>query len=237
MTGHLEREFKLWIPDERAFAALLERLGGPRAAPCRQVNHDSDTPKRALRAARIALRLLAVSGRWTLGLKGPPISRGHRDHPGRSCGPDVPDATLAARPEEELQIAPEEARAILAGECSPLDELAASPAGASALVRTARTRTGAEPLLHLGSFENQRTRVGPLALPDAASGARIVFELDRIRFPGGRVERELEVEVADDAEARAVWGALERLFSAVGLPLESVPSKAARFFRILDSCE
>lgn len=221
MGAFVEREFKLRIPDEPSFAALLERLGARGAVPVRQVNHFFDTAARDLRSARIALRLRAEDGSWTLGLKGP------------ESGPSGGAGAFAERPEEELEVDSIEAEAVLAGTRCPLAALEAG-LGAEPLVTAARRRAGDAPLLHLGSFENERTRVGPRALPGDPEGPRLVVELDRVRFPDGAVERELELEVPAGGDANATWSALERLFSSVGIAPESVPSKAARFFRILD---
>jgi inorganic triphosphatase YgiF len=223
MGGHVEREFKLRIPDEAAWHALLARLGalGGRAAePELQTNHFFDSAAGALRAARIALRLREERGAFTLALKGPELA---------------PGGTLAARPEEELFLAPAEARAVLAGERCPLAWLAASPLGEAELVRRATAAAAGAPTRRLGSFENERLRVGPLAFPPGSSGPELVLELDRTSFPGGLVERELELELPAGADASGIERGLEALFSGVGLAVESVPSKAARLFRILDA--
>lgn len=228
VSGHVEREFKLRIPDEQAWCALLARLGGAAREPVLQVNHFFDTAGGALRRARIALRLREESGAATLTLKGP--ARGAHAHEELAGG-----GVLAERPEEELTLTAEAAHAVLAGERCPLEHLGASALGASALVLRARAAAAGAPARRLGAFENERLRVGPLAFPPGAPGPGLVFELDRTHFPGGIVERELELELPAHARAADVQRGLEALFSGVGLALESVPSKAARFFRALDS--
>lgn len=226
MAGHIEREFKLRIPDEAAWQALLSELGGPVAPAALQVNHFFDTHTRALRRARIALRLRSESGpsgqgaSFVLALKGPLLA----DHP-----------ALAARPEEELALAEAEAREILCGARSALEAFRASRLSGSALVQEALALAGHQPLLHLGAFENERTRVGPLSFPPGSRHLPLVFELDRTRFPGERVERELELELPSGAQPHEVERALHELLSHLGIPVEPVPSKAARFFRILDA--
>jgi len=224
--GRVEREFKLRIPDEAAWQALLARLaalGGHASPPALQTNHFFDSATGALRAARIALRLREERGAVTpfmLALKGPELA---------------PGGTLAARPEEELALAPAEARAVLAGERCPLAWLAASPLGEAELVRRATAAVAGAPTRRLGSFENERLRVGPLAFPPGSGGPALVLELDRTSFPGGLVERELELELPAGADASEAERGLKALFSGVGLAVESVPSKAARLFRILDA--
>ena len=74
----------------------------------------------------------------------------------------------------------------------------------------------------------------PLAFPPGSPGPALVFELDETRFPDGSVERELELELPPGADAAAVEHALRALLASLGLPFESAPSKAARFFRILE---
>ena len=216
MPERIEREFKLRIPSEDRLQALAARLGGARAIPVRQVNHFFDTVAGDLRAARIALRLREEGGRCVLTLKGPLLGA---------------EAALAERPEEELEVSPSTAAAILAGTLAPLDVLEHGLAGrplverAGELVRSLR-------LERLGAFENERLRIGPLAFPSGSS-APLVFELDRTRYPDGCIERELEVELPAGARPSEVERGLAALFAELGMALEPTPSKAARFFRSL----
>jgi hypothetical protein len=222
VAEHLEREFKLRIPDEAARAALIARLGGASAPPAQQVNHFFDTRTRALRRARLGLRLREEEGRFTLALKGPP----REDHP-----------SLAARSEEELELDAGTARALLSGERAVLEALGWRRSSAGPLVRQALRLAGKEPLLRVGAFENERLRIGPLAFPPGSTGPALVFELDRTTFPGGRVERELEVELPEGADPVELERGLGELFRALGIAVESLPSKARRLFRILDGQE
>jgi uncharacterized protein YjbK len=222
LAGHVEREFKLRIPNEAALAELRARLGAPHAPPVLQVNHFFDTEGGALRRARIALRLRSESTpegtAFTLALKGPSLDE---------------RSTLAARPEEELVLTEPVARGILSGARSPLDVLLAGLLGEVALVRRACELAGNEPLLRIGSFENERTRVGPLAFPPGSAGPALAFELDETRFPDGSVEHELEVELAAGARPAEVERALAELLTSLGIRMEAAQSKAARFFRSL----
>lgn len=222
VNGPIEREFKLRLPGEEALAALLARLlelGGVAAAPVRQVNHFFDSASHDLRRARLALRLREEAAAFVVTLKGPELG-----------APGV----LSSRAEEELAIDAATARAILESRLDPLAALAEGPRGETPLVRKARGLVAGAPLERLGGFENERLRVGPLRLPGAGSSGPLVFELDRTRFPGGRVERELEVEVPFEAATEEVERALRDLLDRLGIGFRPAPSKAARLFRILD---
>ncbi len=223
MSGGLEREFKLRLPSAAAALALRCELGGPAAEPSLQINHFFDTPARDLGRARIGLRLREEGGAASLTLKGPGPSDG---------------GALASRPEEELALDPGTARALLAGERSPLAVLAASALGTSALVRRARELVGnAGALVRLGAFENERVRVGPLRFPPGSAGPPLVFEFDRTTFPGEQVEHELELELPEGADADEIERALAALLARVAVPLEPAPSKAVRFLRALADAE
>lgn len=222
VSESVEREFKLCLPDEASCLSLLARLtalGAAAAHPVRQVNHFFDTPGRSLRRAGLTLRLREENGSFRLTLKGPEFVR---------------EGALTVRPEEELPLGAGEARALLSGGRSPLDVLVRKAETPFALGYRARELAGNAKLEHCGSFENQRQRVGPLSPPRIASGAPLVFELDRTSFPGGRVERELEVEVPMGVPVEEVRTILGELFEHVGIPWVTAPSKAARLFRILD---
>lgn len=229
MSGAIEREFKLLLPNEAALQALREALGGPCSAPRRQVNHFFDTPARDLRAARIGLRLREEEGVATLTLKGPELA------PQDGGGAPRAATALASREEAELVIEAAEARAILAGRASPLEHLRASALAGRALVSRALELAGSVPAAHLGSFTNERVRVGPLRFPPGTRGPELVFELDRTHFPGGRTELELELELPAGADAVETRRALEALFERVGIALQPAPSKLARFLRYLEA--
>lgn len=215
-----EIEFKFRVRDARD----LERLrgafpGAPARPPARQVNHFFDTPDGALRAARLALRLREQGGRFRLTAKGEASAGG---------GP------LTARPELEAALEPDAARAVLAGERSPLAALRdalGAPGNAAELLGRIADAAGDAPLVHRGSFENERTVLGPVA---AAGLDEVRFELDATRFPGGALEHEIEVEVTSDAEAEVARGGLERLLAELGIEWTTAPSKAQRFFEALE---
>jgi len=212
----LEVEFKLALPDEAARARLLARLGvDPAAVPVVQENHFFDTRARALARARSGLRLRSAGAARTLTLKGPPQA--------------LPAAgALHARAEEELELTADEAAALLAGALDPLALFRARRPG-SQLARRAHELVGGQALVHLGSFRNERLAIASERL----AGRALVLELDRTHFPGGRVEHELELELADPAAAPAVEAALRALLSEVGVPWTPARGKAERLFEHL----
>jgi uncharacterized protein YjbK len=215
MGGVTETEFKLALPDEQARQRLLAALGCGPGVTFRQTNHFFDSPERSLRRHEIALRLRQAEGRHELALKGPRRAAG--------------STALHERQELELVLTAEEAQAILGGTRSPLApflELDPRPE----LVRTARELAAGRPLLHLGSFENERTRLGPIAF---AGGPALALELDRTAFPAGRVEHELEVELRAE-DAGLVEPELRALLREAKISWSPASSKAERFFRILD---
>jgi len=217
MGGHVEREFKLELPDEQALARVRHALAAAPARAVRQINHFLDTPAGHLRRARLALRLREEDGRWWLTLKGPRVA--------------APGA-LAARAEEERELEPAQAAALLAGE---RDALACFAQGAHAPVPVlvaARAAVGAAALGPIGSFVNERERLGPLAL--GALPARLVLELDRTTFPDGEAH-ELEVELPPGVEPAELERELRALFARLGLPWRPAGNKAARFFRALEA--
>lgn len=215
--GGMEREFKLQLASPAACARLRAALGPAPARQTRQENHFYDTSARGLRAARIALRLREEEGRWFLTLKGPRQDGG---------------GALSTRAEEELELDAHAAHALLAPGSDPLAVLERAR-GESPLVRAARATVGRTPLARLGSFSNERLRLGPLALEGVAT--ELVLELDRTRFPGSVETHELELEVPAEADPAAVEAALRALFARLDLPWRAGENKAARFFRLLDA--
>ena len=206
-----EIEFKLGVADPEALqrvALAAECLGAQVGTPVRQVNHFFDTAEGALRRSDRTLRLREEAGRFQLTVKG-----------AREAGTD---ARLHARAEEEIVIDAADAERVLAGEAAPLEFFGRS----TPLVAALRAELGGRRLVYSGSFTNERTRVGPLALASA------VLELDRTELPGGRVDCEVELELPAGLEDRGRL-LLEELLAAaetVGVP---VAGKAERFFEAL----
>jgi uncharacterized protein YjbK len=174
-----------------------------------QINTFFDTASRALRQQRMTLRVRDESGGFTVTLKG-----------GNKAG----KGSLSMRPEEEVDVERSRAEAYLSGAANPLEAFVPSPA----LVDAARAAIGGAPLLNLGSFANERTRVDCKLL-----GVPVVLELDRTSFPGGVTHHEVELEVPDGVDAAALGDALQALFAKAGAASRPANGKAARFFGLL----
>ena len=214
-----EIEFKLLVSGPEALdaiAAAAEARGAAAAAPARQVNHFFDTPAGDLRGRGTIVRLRDEDGTWTLCAKGP-------------VGPEAREpGELHVRVEVEHELDASAARAIQAGGDDPLRRLEAA-LGSQPLLESMRATVGHTALVAAGTFENQRTRVGPLDV----GGRSLFLELDRTSFPGDTTHCEVEFEVPAGLEDRA--GALLReLLAAAGTEGRPAPSKSDRFFRALD---
>jgi uncharacterized protein YjbK len=221
-----ELEWKLALPSEDARAALVRALPGEVLLPergVRQVNHFFDTAARDLRRMRATLRLREADGRFVLTAKGP------------AAGPSA--AALQVKAEEEAEVPEGRAHAVLDGAQDPLELLASHiPPARSRLVARMVARVGDAPLVRVGSFENERRRLGPLVFGTDEGTVHLVLELDRTTFPGERVDLEVEAEV-EESQARRAELALRALFARAGLPWTPATSKAQRFFELLDRAE
>lgn len=215
-----EIEFKLGLASEEALDALLRALG-PAARPSPpvlQVNHFFDTLKSDLGRHGIALRLREEDGCFALTAKGRSRTR----------------AALTVRDEHELALDAATARAILEGRLSPLQVLLErAPRPLEPLLEDMRVHAAERPLVELGAFENERRRVASVSLPTEEGPLEVVLELDRTRFPGDRIEREVEVEIADPGDVPRAERALRALLASAGIPWTPAASKAGRFFRYL----
>ncbi|MEX1024203.1 MAG: AAA family ATPase [Planctomycetota bacterium] len=218
MPSPKEIEFKFLVQDADAFERLAEGFReAPRRAPVLQVNHFFDTVGGHLGRAGIALRLRkegeGEDARWFMTAKGPK---------------DSADPLVAARPEEELEIAEKHARALLAGTASPLEQLAAERPR-SPLVARLSAVLGDEALVHVGAFENLRARLGPIEIEADGRTHALLFELDTTRFPGDRTDHEIEVEVRATEDAEALRGHLIGHLARLGIGWSTGDSKLKRF--------
>lgn len=209
-----EAEFKLLLPGPQAQAALAVRAGwaGPLPEPVRQENHFFDHDG-ALAAAGYTLRVRDEDGRFILTAKGPPS----RERGG-----------LTVKPEEELELDGVVARAAISGESSPLEPLRETTLG-----RRLGTLLGDATPRHVGSFVNERRKVGPLTLRLPSGELQVTLELDRTQLPGDRVDHELEVEVPE-ACAEEVGTLLREWLAAEGLEWRHGTSKVKRFRAALE---
>lgn len=225
MSSDMEIEFKFRVEAESAFDRLLEVLGAAGTKPSfeHQHNHFFDTRGRRLRRHGLALRLREEADRCTLTVKGEGRARST-------------DGTVLERFEAELDVEPSEAHAVLEGRVSPLELLARG--GGPAVSRAhelLREAVEDEALELVGGFENERATLQPVHMMIEGREERIVFELDRTTLPGGRVDREIEVEVGADSDVEGVRRALYDLLSRAGIEWRPTTSKLARFLEQIEA--
>lgn len=171
--GPTEQEFRFALtPPE--YARLQSAWGKPQTA-VRQANYYLDSPSGALRSRGYGLRLRIENGRRRLlTLKGPPL-----EPPGeRQLG-------MSVRAEIETEMSPQAATALLTGGGLLADLGLPLPNGLEAC--------RGEHVQVFGRLETERS-LHAVALPYAPPGFRGEFALDRVHFPNGAVEHELEVE-------------------------------------------
>ena len=215
----IETEFKWRVRSERELEAIAAAAGDGARSTVTQTNHFFDTEQRALGSAGWALRLRAEGPRFLLTAKGPK----------RAAQTGGGGDEITVRPEVEVELPADVARAALEGRGDPLEPLASQGADVVAELRSLAAGCA---LVHVGSFRNRRTRLGPVALAAGPEAVEVVLELDRTEFPGDVVHWEVEVEV-ESTQAAVVGRALEQLLARAGVVGRIAPSKAQRFFRAL----
>lgn len=215
-AGGRECELKLALRGPNDAQALLDVVNehGPR--PVRErlhIDHLFDTEDRALHAAGFVLRLRESGGGFLLTAKGP-----------RAHAPD--GASWLDRAEEERSVEGALAREILLGRRCPLDTLRrrAGDVGAPLLDALAAALDG-RPLRRHGPLWTARRAVGPVELAgEGEPSLAVVLELDHTRFPDGRSEHQLEIEVEPEQVERCA-AALRRVFERAALPWVVASSK------------
>ena len=217
MGAHGEEiEIKLLLddPDGLERVAQAAEARGARIAPTReQVNHYFDTPEGLLRRSDRTLRLREEPRGFTVTYKGP-----RRGEAGEA---------VHRRLELEAAVEASVAQAVLAGTASPLGALAQAAGGLEGELEALQAELGSG-VVHVGTMVNLRTPVGPLDL----EGLAVTLELDRTRFPGDRIECELELELPAShlAAGRELVNELLKSAGVEGVPAEGKPK---RFFRAL----
>jgi len=220
MTDWIESELKLGLPDERAWRWIRARLGPGRIVE--QTNHFFDAPTGSLRAARIGVRVrsesvMMRSGRpaesWTLTLKADAPLASPSDADTRHASRRGPASFLSRRVELEIPLERVHFEAILRDglRLEPWIERWRDSTGGRARERETLERfldsleadLGAQPLRRFAGFTNRREHLS-LQLEDEAGQLDLGLELDRTCFPNGRLDFELEVELAEthDGDAR-----------------------------------
>jgi uncharacterized protein YjbK len=213
-TQEIELKRRLTGPD--AAARLLGVLG-PVAADVEQVNHVFDTPDRSLHRTRHTLRLREQEGRFILTAKGP--SRGV-------------SGSVGTRTEAESEIERDVARHLLAGQGDPLAELRRrlTDAAFDELWEGIDQARSGQPLRELGQFHNRRRSVRVQIAPDLS----LCVEVDQTRFPNGRVDEEVEIELSRPELAGEVEAWLAERAAAAGVETASSTAKFARFYAALE---
>jgi hypothetical protein len=230
MVGWIETELKLLLPGAEAWQTVRSALGGSGVVV--QRNHFFDRPDAALRAARIGVRLREEAGRLMLTVKG------ERARPAPTESAAAVAGAVASRIELECELPPEALERALregldlrpwlarwrAERSTPTlpPELAGFLAGLEATLADGR-------LVRQAGFVNERETLR-LPLVDAEGAFEVELALDRTRFPDGRVDHELEVELVGpstfvDRVERAVRAWLAAHGGIEGRP---APSKLAR---------
>jgi uncharacterized protein YjbK len=220
-----EIEFKFAVHGKQAFDHLVNYLDLPLSVlenGVIQINHFFDSPAYCLHKRHFVIRLREENGSYTLTIKGE-----------QQAGPGASNV-LTDRVEEEVELAPATARALLDGEMSPqqvINEHFSSRA--AALLALIETACNQQQLVNIGDFRNVRIHLPPLLVAVGNHDERLQFELDSSTFPDGRVDCEIEIEISEQSDAAAIEAALKDLFRQANIQWHAAPSKAERFFAAL----
>lgn len=214
-TATREIELKRRLVGHDAAERLLAVLGTV-ASDVEQVNHVFDTPDRGLNRAHYTLRLREEAGRFILTAKGP--SRGV-------------SGSVSTRTEAEAEIERSVAEGVLAGQRDPLAELRrrATDAAFEPLWNGLEQARASNRLTELGEFRNRRRSVHVAISPEL----RVLVEVDRTRFPSGRVDDEVEIELPRPELAADVEAWLEERAAAAGVETQASTAKFGRFYAAL----
>lgn len=221
-----EIEFKFAVSGRQAFSSLLQHLQLPGSlvnSGIRQTNHFFDSSALCLRKHHFAIRLREAGGTYALTIKG--------DRSSATTG----SGALSNRVEEEVEIPESTADALLAGRLSPRRAIREHfEDRSSALLQRIDGACRDQELVPVGHFVNERIHLPPVSLPIDNTSESLVFELDTSTFPDNRVEHEIEVEIRAHSDAVGIEAALVRLLREAGIEWHTAPSKAARFFAVLE---
>lgn len=214
-ASHDEIELKRLLLGADAADKLVAVLGRV-AALKRQVNHVFDTEDRRLNQRRYSVRLRLEDGRPIVTAKGP----------SRAVG-----AHTIARTEAEAELESAVADEILTGRGDPVARLRerATDRAYDELWRGLDQARDGRSLREVGHFENQRRTVA-VVLP---SGLALTVEVDRTRFPDGRVDDEIEIEVPSDDVVPEVEAWLDERAAVAGVVIGPSRSKVGRFYAAL----
>ncbi len=218
MTGKgKETEFKFRVDNQGDLDAVAKASSATGAQAVHQENHFFDTKERLLDKNKYVLRLRQEDSTFFLTAKGPSSSHQH--------------GALTAKAETEREINLAQATTIRDGRQSALKVLAEMPLepDEKPLVDQMTKLLGATPLVHAGSFSNDRSRL-TVPLQVGGQNVPVILELDRTTFPGAVVHYEIEVEVPSTVDADGLGQALTALFERAQVKTRNGPGKAKRFF-------
>jgi hypothetical protein len=209
MSAGRERELKLRLVSREGFLRLRDGPEwGRRDAPEPQVSHYFDTAGHALARSRAILRIREGKGRFLA------FKQGAEERPGFFDSVEVE----AAVGEDVLAAALRDPASLLALASPPVAELT--------------RRFGRPALAWTGRLENERVR-RTIDAGSAPPGWRrpIVLEVDRVVFPDGLAEHELEVEIGpdDDPCAAEAWV----LDSLRARGIDALPERLTKLERLL----
>ncbi len=209
-----EIEFKLAVKDKHSFEAIAEKTRGRLRPAARQVNYFFDTPDKDLDREWYTLRLRDEEGHFTVTAKRPRQ---------KNLGSASRD-----RDEAEVELETSLAKKILACQHMPFTALK-ELSEASRFLDDMESVIGGKRQTLSGSFENERSKMGPVELEAGGQSIELTFEMDRTTFPGDQVQYEIEVEVSEamrdlaEKALRALWKELRIEW------IDDTPSKFKRF--------
>jgi uncharacterized protein YjbK len=215
MSGRREIELKRLLSGQGAADRLIAAIGPVEELKV-QTNHLFDTVDRRLNKAGYAVRLRFENSSAFLTVKGP----------SHLVGPST-----GSKIEAEASVEPHVADEILQNR---LDLVAAlrSRLPDSAYMELWRGLDDARryrSLQRLGSFENQRRTI-PVVLP---SGITVRVEVDRTRFPDGRIDEEVEIELPAEDSVHEVETWLATTAHKAGVETQPSTPKIVRFLSAL----
>ena len=225
MKSSREIEFKFGVSGKQAFHQLVTHLNLAESLLTEgvtQVNHFFDSPSLCLHTQHFAIRLREQKDRNILTIKGKKSQQPN----------DV--SVLTNRIEEEAVIPRQTAVDLLNGQTTPQKAISEHFESRSAsILKMINTACKDQDMVHIGEFSNVRIHLPPVTLPGADTIGELEFELDTSTFPDGSTDYEIEVEIAEHADASLVESALVELLQQAGIKWHTAPSKAERFFASL----
>ncbi|UCB56153.1 MAG: CYTH domain-containing protein [Thiotrichales bacterium] len=220
-----EIEFKFGVADAKAFDHLLQGLDLPGSLLDQgkiQTNHFFDSPSLCLHEQGFVIRLRQQDGIGILTVKG--------EQQAEATGSGV----LSSRFEEEVTLPAQAADDMLQGILPPQQVIEAHFGRRStAVLQLINRACGDQDLVHIGEFRNVRIHLPVIQFPVGENLEPIEFELDSSTFPDGRIDHEIEIEIAAHSDANGIEAALIALFKRCGIDWHTAPSKAKRFFKAL----